>query len=86
MLKLVRIYPVSDEIAKILSKYKKVIFFEESYKNGSIGEKYMSLCTNIELVAFDKFIRAAHVDELLDENGLSPEKIAKKAEEFINET
>ncbi|MBR1749590.1 MAG: 1-deoxy-D-xylulose-5-phosphate synthase [Ruminococcus sp.] len=86
VLKLVRIYPVSDEIAKILSKYKKVIFFEESYKNGSIGEKYMSLCANIELVAFDKFIRAAHVDELLDENGLSPEKIAKKAEEFINET
>lgn len=86
VLKLVRIYPVSDEIAKILSKYKKVIFFEESYKNGSIGEKYMSLCSNIELVAFDKFIRAAHVDELLDENGLSPEKIAKKAEEFINET
>ena len=86
ILKLVKIYPVSDEVVDIMSKYKRVVFFEECYINGSIGEKYSSLCGNIELVAFDKFIRSAHVDELLDENGMSPEKIALKAEEVINAT
>ena len=86
ILKLVRIYPIEDEILDIISKYKNVIFFEESYIRGSISEKYSSVCPNVIPVALTGFIRHAPVDILLDENGLSAEKMAKKVEDIINAT
>ncbi len=82
VLKLVKIHPVSDEIIEILSKYKTVIFFEESYIGGCIGEKYASILPNVISVALGGFIRHAPVDVLLDENGLSAEKMANKVEEI----
>ena len=86
ILKLVRIYPIEDEILDIISKYKNVIFFEESYIRGSISEKYSAVCPNVIPVALTGFIRHAPVDFLLDENGLSAEKMAKKVEDIINAT
>ena len=86
ILKLVKIYPISDEILDIISKYKKVIFFEESYIRGGIGEKYSSVCPNVIPVAITGFVRHAPVDVLLDENGLSAEKMAMKTEDIINAT
>ena len=83
-LKLVKIFPVSDEILDIISSYKRVIFFEESYIGGSISEKYAAVCPNVIPIALSGFIRHAPVDVLLDENGLSAEKMAKKVEDIIN--
>ena len=86
ILRLVSIYPISQKIPEIFSKYKRVIFFEESYFSGSISEKYTALCSNVVPVALTGFIRHAPVDVLLDENGLSAEKMAKKTEDMINAT
>lgn len=86
LLKLVKIYPIDKDVLDIISEYKYVVFFEESYIEGSISEKIASLCPNVTPVALPGFIRHAPVDVLLDENGLSAEKMAKKAEEILNAT
>lgn len=38
IIKLNKIYPLSDETARIISSYKEVYFFEETVKRGGIGE------------------------------------------------
>ncbi len=38
ILKLNKIFPINDDIIPLLSKYKKIYFFEESIKSGSIAE------------------------------------------------
>ncbi len=86
ILKLVRIFPISDEIIDIFKHYKAVVFFEESYICGSIGEKYSAVCPNVIPVALSGFIRHAPVSTLLDENGLSAEKMAEKIEDIYNAT
>ena len=83
-LKLVKIFPVQEEIKEIISRYDKVIFFEESYIYGSVGEKYSALCKNTVFFGIDGFVTHGDRDILLDETGLSPEKIAEKTEEIYN--
>lgn len=41
VLKLNKIYPFSDELLNTVSKFKRIEFFEESVKNGGIGEHMM---------------------------------------------
>lgn len=86
ILKLVNIFPISDEIIDIFKNYKAVVFFEESYICGSVSEKYSAVCPNVIPIALSGFIRHAPVNILLDENGLSAEKIAAKAEDIYNAT
>ncbi len=78
ILKLVEIFPLSDEAESIMRRYKKVFFFEECYEYGSIGEKYAARGINMERTALKGFITHGEPDSLLDSAGLSPEKIAEK--------
>jgi 1-deoxy-D-xylulose-5-phosphate synthase len=78
ILKLIEIFPISDSAVEIMKNYDKVIFFEECYKYGSIGEKYSALTGNCECVAIDGFVRHGEPSVLLDELGLSAEKMAEK--------
>jgi 1-deoxy-D-xylulose-5-phosphate synthase len=78
ILKLIEIFPISDSAVEIMKNYDKVIFFEECYKYGSIGEKYSALIGNCECVAIDGFVRHGEPSVLLDELGLSADKMAEK--------
>lgn len=83
-LKLIKIFPMEEEIVDIISSYKLVFFFEESYYHGSISEKYAAVCSNIAPVAIDYFVKHGNVNDLLDELNLSADKIADQIEEFLS--
>lgn len=77
ILKLVKIFPLSESVLEIMKAYDKVIFFEECYKYGSIGEKYAAKLIDCECVAIDGFVKHGSPDSLLDSLGLSPERMAE---------
>ena len=86
-LKIVKVFPLSDKIIDIIRSYDRVCFFEESYKDGSLGEKYAAICGNVETHNISGFVSHGEPDALLDELGLSAQKIAMTmAGESSNET
>ncbi len=86
LLKITRIFPVADEIIAEISKYKRIIFFEEAISQGSISEKFGAMLMESGFrgkyarAAVKGFIRQAAVKSALDKIGLSSEKMAQ----FIN--
>ncbi len=83
VLKLVKIHPVSKEVTDIIASHKKVFFLEEGYENGSVSQKLVSLAKESYSTCITDFLPHSDVSSLLDECGLSPEKIAKKVKENI---
>lgn len=83
-LKLVKVFPLEQDIVDIMSGYDAVLFFEESYKFGSLSEKYSSVCPNVVPYAINGFVKHGDVADLLDACGLSPEKIAEKIRMLYN--
>lgn len=86
LLKPVRIFPIEDEIFDIIKGYKNVFFFEEAYRYGSVSEKYKAVRSDINAYAINGFVKHGEQDALLDELGLSAEKIAETVEGKLNET
>lgn len=87
MLKLVKVFPIQQDVVEIINAYDNVLFFEEAYDCGCISEKYAAVCGNIAAYNIEGFVRHGECDALLDELGLSAEKIAKNTEDFLkNET
>ncbi|SEK25472.1 1-deoxy-D-xylulose-5-phosphate synthase [Ruminococcus albus] len=82
-LKLVKVFPLADDIADIVKGYDKVLFFEEAYADGSISEKLSAVCGNVETFNIKGLVHHGDPDTLLDELGLSAEKIAHTVEERI---
>lgn len=83
MLKLVNIFPISNEVAQIIDNYDRVFFFEEAYFSGGIGEKYASICNNVETHGIYDFVEHGKCDVLLDKLGLSAQKIAGRIEDYV---
>ena len=84
VLKLVRVFPIEQELYDIVSDYDSALFFEECYKYGSIAEKYATVCKNVHSTAIEGFVKHGNVNDLLHECGLSPEKIADRIREYNN--
>lgn len=83
VLKLVNIFPIEDKVKKIIKKYETVLFFEESYYNGSIGQKISAEFNNVKCFAINDYIKQMTIDEAFDELGFSKEKIVKTLKEYI---
>lgn len=83
LLKLVKVFPLSENIIETVRRYKKVFFFEEAYANGSLSEKLSAMCGNVEAFNIKGFVSHGEPNTLLDELGLSADKIAKTIEERI---
>ena len=86
LLKPIRIFPIDERIHRIVSGYKKVFFFEESYGSGSLSEKYRAAHSNVRAYNIKGFVRHGKCRDLLDELGLSAEKMARAVEDAENET
>ncbi|MDO4944101.1 MAG: 1-deoxy-D-xylulose-5-phosphate synthase [Ruminococcus sp.] len=84
MLKLVKVFPIQQDVVDIISAYENVLFFEEAYDCGSVSEKYAALCGNVASFTIEGFVHHGDSDVLLDELGLSAEKIAQTTEDFLN--
>lgn len=84
-LKLTRIFPIAEEIITLCLKYRRVIFFEEAVKNGSISSILGGLLLDAgydgryQRVAVDGFVQQASVASSLDKVGLS----AQKMQDFV---
>ncbi len=81
ILKLNRIYPISDKIVDIVKEYDLVCFFEEGIKSGGIAEKLGARlsetdykgCYNIRAV--EGFVAAANTEFALRAQGLDAESM-----------
>lgn len=78
ILKLDKIWPIDDKISILINKFKKIIFVEESIKNGSISEHLgVKLLENnyngryIIKAIDNKFIEQASVDKSLEKLGFN---------------
>ncbi len=90
VLKLTRIFPISEEIFQISKTYKHIFFFEESMKNGSISDKFSvklfsegykgSLFTR----AVEGFVQQATVSASLKKAGLDSESMVETVLQEIN--
>ncbi|SDA17012.1 1-deoxy-D-xylulose-5-phosphate synthase [Ruminococcus sp. YE71] len=74
----VRVFPIEKSLTEELSRYERVFVFEECYKYGSIGEKYAASGVSCDITSLDGFVKHGSVKSLLDENGLSAEKMAER--------
>lgn len=83
-LKLINVYPVADIVRNIIGEYDKVLFFEESFFEGSISQKIMSEFPNVKAYAIHGFIKQQTVEEAFEEVGFLPEQIAQKIRENID--
>ena len=81
-LKLTRIFPIAESLIADISKYKRIIFFEEAVSSGSISEKIGCMLAqsgyagSYHTVAAHGFIKQAAVNSTLDKLGLSSGKMA----------
>ena len=83
LLKLVNIFPISDEVKNIISKYETVIFFEECYYNGSISQKISAEFNNVKSYAINDYVKLMSIAEAYDYLGFSVEKLEKTIKEHI---
>lgn len=77
VVKLNKIYPLSDDLANTLKNFDEIHFFEESLKNGGIAEHLLSKLNEIGFsgkysihAIENKFIPAAPITSALKSNGL----------------
>ncbi len=81
ILKLTRIYPISDEVIKICRGYKEIVFFEEGIKNGGIGMLLAARLSEygipVKIIAAESFVKQAAVSSALAKLGLDTEEMIK---------
>ena len=85
LVNIVSLKPIDESIIKLLTKYKKIITFEEHTTVGGLGsiiaEKILKYKINSQLYSFslpDKFGPTAKYDHLLKYHGLDASGITKK--------
>ncbi len=89
IIKLVKCYPLDDEIVECIGNPKLVYILEEGVLSGGVGEKLASkLCGKYNgkiVINAVPNVHAFHasVEELYDHFGMSEEKIAKEIEKYI---
>lgn len=81
ILKLTKIYPLNLNIIKEIVEYSRIVFFEESYGEGSISEKIGDMLLEFgysgrySRVAAEGFIKQASVDQCFEEIGISSDRM-----------
>ena len=90
LVNIVSLKPIDESIIKLLTKYKKIITFEEHTSVGGLGsiiaEKILKYKINSQLYSFslpDKFGPTAKYDHLLKYHGLDASGITKKIINFF---
>lgn len=83
LLKLVNVFPITDKVRNIVAKYKRVLFFEESYYDGSIGQKLSAEFNSIKTFAINGYVKQMTVNEAFEQLGFLPEQIELTIKENI---
>lgn len=82
-LKLVKVFPFTDEEIRIISSYKDVVVFEECSYEGSIGQK-LEKYARVHWTGVTPFMAQAEADELLEECGLTSPAMEEKLRRVIS--
>lgn len=84
IVKLNKIYPLSQEVVNVIKQFDEIHFFEETEKSGGIGEHLSALLFEEEFkgkltihAVENKFIPAGTVTELIKEQGLDAQTMCK---------
>ena len=83
ILKLTKIWPLSESLVEEVSQYKHIVFFEEGMDSGGISEKFAEILAesnysgNYTRVAAKGYIKQASVKDCLEEIGLTSGKMAE---------
>ena len=83
ILKLVKIFPIENEIVDVCMSYDEIFFFEEGSKSGGIGEKLLSaLHTNgykgsFTITAAETFVKQSSVERSMESFSLDSEGMKK---------
>ena len=86
-MKLVKIFPLDDNCICEAMRYKKIFFFEEGIRRGSIAEAFLSSLNakgyrgEFNIHAVDGFVQHASVSRSLEKLGLDSESIYKTVKE-----
>ncbi len=88
-LKLNRIYPIDEEVVRKLFQYKRILFIEECYQTGGIGEYLGNLLMNAHYRGLyrnfgikNHFMKSGKPDDLLKECHLDSGSIAEMIRKF----
>ncbi|MCM1577849.1 MAG: 1-deoxy-D-xylulose-5-phosphate synthase [Ruminococcus sp.] len=82
-LRLVKIFPLEEDVINICKSYKRIVFFEESQERGGIGELLSAALLKcgfkgtVEVHALNGFIKQADSGDILKRAGLDKEGIMK---------
>ena len=90
IIKLNKIKPLNAELFDSIKEAKKIFFFEESRKDGSVSEKFGSFLSEMGYkgdyfvtAVEDSFVKQASVESQLRKYGLDTNSIVKKVSESI---
>ncbi len=89
VLKLNKIWPLSDEMTEELSKYSRVYFFEEGMKHGGIAEHLLAAAAekgfrgSFSITAVEGFVKQASVNSQMKKYGLDTDSIAAKVRDDL---
>ncbi len=82
-LKLIKIFPISDDVAQICLNYNNIIFFEEGYEYGGISEHFVCLLNKLgfrgttEIHAINDFVAQADVCSALKKYSLDCDSVKR---------
>ncbi len=86
-MKMVKIFPLDDDCVCEAMRYKKIFFFEEGIRRGSIAEAFLSRLNEkgyrgeFNIYAVDGFVQHASVSRSFEKLGLDSESIYKTVKE-----
>ena len=83
VLRLVKIYPIADDLKDIISNYENVIFFEESEYQGSVSQKFQAMFPQVKSYAIYGFVKQATMQEAFVQLGFNVENIMRTIEENL---
>lgn len=82
-LKLVKVMPLNSDVFDMIKKYKNVFVFEESYKDGSVGEKLKTHRSDIRCYAIDGFVPSMKTCDAKELYSLTEDKIVEEVRKYI---
>lgn len=80
LIKLNKIFPLSDELLEVLSGFNKIYFFEEGIKVGGIAEHLSALLPNKNFSIFaiaNEFVSSSKIDSALKKYNLDTDSMVK---------
>lgn len=83
VLKLVKIFPIENDVLNICMEYDEIFFFEESSKSGGIGEKLLNMLYSngykgkFVITAVDGFVKQSSVESCFKKYNLDREGMRK---------